>query len=186
MTRKTSEELEEMRRPVVNKVDRLDETTVLVNGHQYELVNDVREAFNEEQLAERYVTLLSRYDYIVGDIGSNQLRLRGFFDDKVNVENELKFQNIEDYLMEYCGFGCPYFILKNTEVNNKARDRWLKERNNLDKKPATKHKNNKKVEHHPKPRKSVNNRKNEVVGTTKHKRQRAFKIREKREVKNDK
>ena len=62
-------------------------------------------------MAERFVGLLSRYDFIVGDIGSGQLRLKGFFADEEKVPNELKISRFEDYLFEICSFGCPYFIL---------------------------------------------------------------------------
>ena len=52
-------------------------------------------------------------DYIVGDFGYDQLRLKGFYKDS-NKKAELskRFSTIQDYLLEYCNFGCPYFILR--------------------------------------------------------------------------
>ncbi len=42
-------------------------------------MSDYREGFNGEKLGERYSDVLARYDYIVGDWGYEQLRLKGFF-----------------------------------------------------------------------------------------------------------
>lgn len=51
---------------------------VCINNICYEVLKDEREAFNEEAFRGRFIDVLSRYDYIVGDWGYNQLRLRGF------------------------------------------------------------------------------------------------------------
>ena len=59
----------------------------LENWH-YELLTDFRDGFQEEALLARYSDVLLKYDYILGDWGYGQLRLKGFFDDgnqKVNV-----------------------------------------------------------------------------------------------------
>ena len=90
MNKKTNEELAEMRRPVVNRVVQVNTDEVLINDHEYRLEKNYRDAFDEELMAERFVGLLSRYDFIVGDIGSGQLRLKGFFADEEKVPNELK------------------------------------------------------------------------------------------------
>lgn len=42
-------------------------TLITIEGYEYELVNDYREAFEEEVFKERYSDILARYDYIVGD-----------------------------------------------------------------------------------------------------------------------
>ena len=55
------------------------------------------------------------YDYIVGDWGYGQLRLKGFFDDKNQKSTyDTKISTLQDYLFEYCNFGCAYFIVKKT------------------------------------------------------------------------
>lgn len=56
-----------------------DATHLLINGHQYELVQEYRDGFEAEKLADRFSSVLTKYDYIVGDWGHTQLRLRGFF-----------------------------------------------------------------------------------------------------------
>ena len=57
----------------------LDDSNFLVGERHYRLVSDYREGFNAEKLGERYSDVLARYDYIVGDWGYEQLRLKGFF-----------------------------------------------------------------------------------------------------------
>lgn len=86
---------------------------VCINNICYEVLKDEREAFNEEAFRGRFIDVLSRYDYIVGDWGYNQLRLRGFFDDRnQKATYDTKISTLQDYLHEYCNFGCAYFVLK--------------------------------------------------------------------------
>ncbi|WP_017756310.1 YutD family protein [Calidifontibacillus oryziterrae] len=84
-----------------------------INGHTYELVEDYRNGFNEEAFKERYSDILNKYDYIVGDWGYSQLRLKGFFEDvNQKATPETKISVLSEYLFEYCNFGCAYFVLK--------------------------------------------------------------------------
>lgn len=79
----------------------------------FELIEEHRDAFDLEQFEDKYNEVLNKYDYIVGDIGYDKLRLAGFFrDDKKKTEIDKKFSAIEDYLFEYCNFGCAYFVLR--------------------------------------------------------------------------
>lgn len=82
-------------------------------GSKYEVVEDNREGFDEEALEERYSDILKKYDYIVGDWGHSQLRLKGFYEEsnrKAAYDSRINMLN--DYLLEYCNFGCAYFVLK--------------------------------------------------------------------------
>ncbi|MBB6281833.1 uncharacterized protein YutD [Geobacillus subterraneus] len=86
---------------------------ICINNHCYELVENVRNAFNEEAFRARYADILGKYDYIVGDWGYNQLRLRGFFDDhNQKATYDTKISTLSEYLYEYCNFGCAYFVLR--------------------------------------------------------------------------
>lgn len=88
-------------------------TLIIIEGYEYEVVEDYREAFQEEVFKERYSDILVKYDYIVGDWGYNQLRLKGFFDDKNQKSTfDTKISTLQDYLYEYCNFGCAYFVLR--------------------------------------------------------------------------
>ena len=55
---------------------------ITVNNTMYEVIDDQRNGFKEDAFLARYSDILSRYDYIVGDWGYGQLRLKGFFDDQ--------------------------------------------------------------------------------------------------------
>ncbi|MGG0237168.1 YutD family protein [Bacillus rhizoplanae] len=88
-------------------------TTVYVNNIQYEVIQENRNGFNEEAFKARYAEILNKYDYIVGDWGYDQLRLRGFFDDSnQRATYDTKISTLSEYLYEYCNFGCAYFVLR--------------------------------------------------------------------------
>lgn len=76
----------------------------------FQIQKDYRDAFNEEAFNEKYIEeCMDKYMYIVGDISSNILRLKGFDNDPKSV-NYYGF--ITTYLQESCAFGCPYYVLK--------------------------------------------------------------------------
>jgi uncharacterized protein YutD len=82
-------------------------------GKTYELVIDHKDGWNAEAFRERYSEVLDRYDYIVGDWGYSQLRLRGFFKEtNPKATKESSIAAVQDYLHEYCNFGCAHFILE--------------------------------------------------------------------------
>lgn len=86
---------------------------ISINGLNYELIEEHKTGFDEEAFKARYSDILNKYDYIVGDWGYNQLRLRGFFDDQSQRANyDSKISTLSEYLYEYCNFGCSYFVLK--------------------------------------------------------------------------
>ena len=97
---------------------------IVLDNWQFEILTDYREGFNEEALLARYSDVLLKYDYILGDWGYGQLRLKGFFDDtNQKATYETKISTLQDYLYEYCNFGCAYFVLKKSEkVKTKNQD----------------------------------------------------------------
>lgn len=87
--------------------------TIRVQGISFEVVEDVRNAWEEEAYTARYSDVLNKYDYIVGDWGYSQLRLRGFFEDtNRKATYDSKISTLPEYLYEYCNFGCRYFVLR--------------------------------------------------------------------------
>ena len=81
----------------------------------FELLKNVKDAFNKEQFEAKYIEeCFNKYDYIVGDISSELLRLKGF-DKNPNSPKSLK--TIPDYLYESCAYNCAYYILK--RIRNK-------------------------------------------------------------------
>lgn len=86
---------------------------IMINNFSYEIVEDERNGFNEEAFRARFSDILNKYDYIVGDWGYSQLRLRGFYDDQnQKATYDTKISTLSEYLYEYCNFGCSYFVLR--------------------------------------------------------------------------
>lgn len=86
---------------------------ISIGNTTYELIDELKDGFNEEAFRTRYSDILAKYDYIVGDWGYEQLRLKGFFDDKnPKASFDTKISTLSEYLYEYCNFGCAYFVLK--------------------------------------------------------------------------
>lgn len=84
-----------------------------VNDNLYKLVVNYKEQFNYEHFISRYNNILDKYDFIVGDISYEQLRLKGFYyNDCKHVPRDLKISSLEDYLVEYCNADCAYFVLE--------------------------------------------------------------------------
>lgn len=112
----------------------LDDKRLLVGTQEYELSIDHREGFDAEALAGRYTSILSKYDYIVGDWGYEQLRLKGFYrNNNSKVSQDKKISFLEDYLYEYCNFGCAYFVIEKTrsekeKITKTKRNRKRKNR----------------------------------------------------------
>lgn len=110
--------LEEIQKPTKQKqkgeiVTITAENQVMIGEREYLLVSNHREAFDEQRLGERFSDILSKYDYIVGDWGNDQLRLKGFFRTKNRkAAPDQRIDTLEEYLYEYCNFGCAYFVLK--------------------------------------------------------------------------
>ena len=86
---------------------------IKVGEQHFELIEEYKDGFNEEDFVARYSDILDKYDFIVGDYGYDQLRLKGFYKD-TNKKSDIskRFSTIQDYLLEYCNFGCRYFILR--------------------------------------------------------------------------
>lgn len=113
----------ELSRPKYHEeIIQLDATTVRIGKRDYSIRKNYRDAFQPEKLQERYSDILNRYDYIVGDWGYDQLRLRGFFNEKNrSALPDAKINTLQDYLYEYCNFGCAYFVLERNESDTAAK-----------------------------------------------------------------
>lgn len=83
-----------------------------IGGNTYSLIKDHKNGWNQEVFRERYSSVLDRYDFIVGDWGYNQLRLKGFFKEPNKGAKDASISLLHDYLNEYCNFGCAYFIIE--------------------------------------------------------------------------
>lgn len=120
-------EQRESREPVAEVV-RGDETHLTINGHPYELVANVRDGFDFLEFSRRFSTILSKFDYIVGDWGFEQLRLKGFYAEDRAGAKQNQIDAVQDYLYESCNFGCAYFILHNLDVKAAPKPRRSRSR----------------------------------------------------------
>ncbi|GGE07127.1 hypothetical protein GCM10011571_05450 [Marinithermofilum abyssi] len=105
---------------------------IAVNGFRFEVVYDHKKGWNPEAFSKRYSEVLDKYDYIVGDWGYGQLRLKGFFaDSHPRANRDTKIAHFEEYLHEYCNFGCAYFILRRIRDDaNKGKSKLRERRAN--------------------------------------------------------
>lgn len=86
---------------------------IRIQGNTYEIIEDHKEGFNLEAIKTRYSDVLDKFDYIAGDWGYGQLRLKGFLEDsnkKAAFDSKISF--FDEYILEYCNFGCAYFLIK--------------------------------------------------------------------------
>ncbi len=91
----------------------------LVGKSAYTLAYEHKNGWNAEAFKERYSEVLERYDYIVGDWGYNQLRLRGFYKEgHPRAAKDSVITSLVDYIHEYCNFGCAYFVLAKTDAES--------------------------------------------------------------------
>ena len=88
---------------------RLVGNQVLAEQLTFELVENQNDAFDATVFGQRFSEVLTKFDYIVGDWSNEQLRLRGFYKDDRSVTDTEKISRLEDYLLEYCSYGCALF-----------------------------------------------------------------------------
>lgn len=117
-----TEEIEALVQVENKLVKKIDSETLEINNDKYAIKTNYRDALDLELLEERYSDLLEKYDFIVGDMSYGKLRLRGFyFDSNKKAPIDMKISHLEDYLLEYCSFGCAYFVLESLETKKKKR-----------------------------------------------------------------
>lgn len=98
-------------------IHKVDESTLTIDGQVYRIVDNYREGFEIAAFEARYQDYFEKFDFIVGDWGYEQLRLRGFYQlNKRKVPREQIIDFLEDYLNEYCNFGCRYFVIAKEEA----------------------------------------------------------------------
>lgn len=84
-----------------------------VEKQKYELIKDYRDGFELQEFQNCYTDYFEDYDYLVGDIAYNKLRLKGFYDPQNKKVKEINnYKNLKKYLDEDCAVDCRYFILK--------------------------------------------------------------------------
>ena len=85
---------------------------LMINDINYEVVKDYNDAINIEEIKNKLTEYFIEFDYVVGDWSYGKLRLKGFYnDDNKKCNNINKISTLENYLNNYCSYGCKYFVL---------------------------------------------------------------------------
>lgn len=85
--------------------------TVMINKITYYVLSDENNLLDNMDISEKLTDYFDDFDYIVGDISYNTLRLKGF---KRNSKSNNKYNRIdflEEYLSNYCAYGARWFII---------------------------------------------------------------------------
>lgn len=89
-----------------------------INGKKYDIIENSRDALDEDILKEKLTDYFENFDYIVGDWAYGKLRLKGFNDkNNKNYKQINDYDNVKTYITEYCAYGCKYFIIKRINID---------------------------------------------------------------------
>ncbi len=79
----------------------------------YLIIKNENEAVIKEEIEKLYTDYFQDFDYLVGDWAYNHLRLKGFNNkDNPNFKDINDISKVDEYLKNYCAYGCHYFILE--------------------------------------------------------------------------
>ena len=99
---------------------------IQLGSRSFQLAYENKNGWNFEAFRDRYSDVLDRYDYIVGDWGYNQLRLKGFFrEGNPKSTKDTCITSLQEYIQEYCNFGCAYFVLERIPNKKKTIDQAI-------------------------------------------------------------
>ena len=89
------------------------------------LEKNYRDAWNETDFISKYIEeCYDKYPYLVGDISSGILRLKGFNNDPKGPDF---IGNVDDYLESSCALGCAYYLLKRLKAEDEYQKYMSKE-----------------------------------------------------------
>ena len=86
---------------------------IIVDNKEYDLIEEYKDGFIEDDFKEKYTDYFYDFDYILGDYAYNKLRLKGFCEKNNKRYNKINdYGTKEDYLKKLCAYKCKYFVLK--------------------------------------------------------------------------
>lgn len=89
------------------------EMIIKIQDKAYQIIEDYKNGFNEDEFNSKLTDYFYDYDYIVGDWAYGKLRLKGFYDSTNKKVKDLNnYKKARDYLQKDCAYGCRYFIAK--------------------------------------------------------------------------
>ncbi len=87
-------------------------------NNKYEIVKG--EKYFDKELVDTLLTdYFEPYDYIFGDYAYDKLRLKGYYNSNNENRNSINdIKDLDDYIKNYCAYGCHYFLLKKIKNAN--------------------------------------------------------------------
>ena len=86
---------------------------ISLNDCDYEIIKNYRDGYRKEDLEDKFTDYFYDYDYVVGDIAYNKLRLKGFYDSSNKKAKKINnYKYVDEYLEKYCANDCRHFIIK--------------------------------------------------------------------------
>ena len=86
---------------------------IKVGEYIFDIIENNRDAFNEEEFVNLFTEYFYDYDYIVGDYAYSKLRLKGFYEDNNKKSKDFnKISGKDLYIVNNCAYNCKYFVLK--------------------------------------------------------------------------
>ena len=90
---------------------------VKVDNIEYEIIENYRDCFDEEEFINKCTDYFYDFDYVVGDIAYDKLILKGFYEDDNKKSTDInKISTLNKYLKEKCAYGCKYFVAKRIKL----------------------------------------------------------------------
>lgn len=86
---------------------------VIINNKKYKVIKDNGNCLDVSDLNDKITEYYDSFDYILGDFAYGKVRLKGFNEKENKSYKPINdYKNIDEYLEQYCAYGCKYFILK--------------------------------------------------------------------------
>ncbi len=84
---------------------------------KYKLICNEKDGFVLEEVLKVITDYFLTFDYILGDWAYGKLRLKGFYaHDNALCHRYNDYDMIDNYIKNFCAYGCKYFILAKEKV----------------------------------------------------------------------
>lgn len=85
---------------------------ITLNNKKYKVIKNEKDAIDNEEIEKCLTEYFDDFDYILGDYAYGKLRLKGFNNkDNKNFKPINDYSKIDDYIKNYCAYGCRYFVI---------------------------------------------------------------------------
>lgn len=89
---------------------------IKIKNKNYKILKDIGDTVRSISLDEIVTDYYDNFDYIVGDWAYGKVRLKGFYNkNNKNAKSFNNIENVEDYILNQCAYGCKHFILEKLE-----------------------------------------------------------------------